>query len=151
MSHWETKRRRGDQSPWFSRGRGGSGHQEAGKKDLALVFSAEPCEAAGVFTRNKVKAAPLLLDQEHLAKSQAPGPGHQQRQCQRLYGERGMADALAMAQAAAGELGLKTEEVLVASTGVIGVPLPLEKIKRELYWQPGSFPGRGAAGRPGLS
>ena len=107
-----------------------AGIKTAAKMDLALVFSPEPCEAAGVFTRNKVKAAPLLLDREHLEKARPRALVINSGNANACTGEQGLVDARTMARAAALELGLETEEVLVASTGVIGVPLPVEKIQR---------------------
>ncbi|HHX51598.1 MAG TPA: bifunctional glutamate N-acetyltransferase/amino-acid acetyltransferase ArgJ [Clostridia bacterium] len=107
-----------------------AGIKTTAKMDLALVFSPEPCEAAGVFTRNKVKAAPLLLDREHLEKARPRALVINSGNANACTGEQALVDARTMARAAALELGLETEEVLVASTGVIGVPLPVEKIQR---------------------
>lgn len=97
------------------------------KKELALIVSDTPCSAAAVYTSNQVKAAPLLLNKKHLVDGKA----------QAIIINSGNANACAinddlnalrMAQGAAKRLGLKTEDVLAASTGVIGVELPIDKI-----------------------
>lgn len=97
------------------------------KKELALIVSQVPCQTAAVYTKNKVKAAPLLLNKKHLVNGQA----------QAICVNSGNANACAInddqnayiqAKAAADQLGLNVEDVLVASTGVIGVELPIDKI-----------------------
>ncbi len=97
------------------------------KKELALIVSQVTCQTAAVYTKNKVKAAPLLLNKKHLVNGQA----------QAICVNSGNANACAInddqnsyiqAKAAAEKLGLNVEDVLVASTGVIGVELPINKI-----------------------
>ena len=97
------------------------------KKELALIVSQVPCQTAAVYTKNKVKAAPLLLNKKHLVNGRA----------QAICVNSGNANACAInddqnsyiqAKAAAEKLGLNVEDVLVASTGVIGVELPIDKI-----------------------
>ena len=103
--------------------------KKKGKKDLGLIYSRVPANVAGVFTKNRVKAAPVLLDME-LIKSgvcQAVIVNSGSANC--CTGEQGMRDAEAMASSAASELGISNDLVFVASTGVIGEPLPIEKIK----------------------
>ena len=103
--------------------------KKKGKKDLGLIYSRVPANVAGVFTKNRVKAAPVLLDME-LIKSgvcQAVIANSGYANC--CTGEQGMRDAEAMASLAASELGISNDLVFVASTGVIGEPLPIEKIK----------------------
>ena len=103
--------------------------KKKGKKDLGLIYSRVPANVAGVFTKNRVKAAPVLLDME-LIKSgvcQAVIVNSGSANC--CTGEQGMRDAEAMASLAASELGISNDLVFVASTGVIGEPLPIEKIK----------------------
>jgi len=103
--------------------------KKKGKKDLGLICSRVPANVAGVFTKNRVKAAPVLLDME-LIKSgvcQAVIVNSGSANC--CTGEQGMRDAEAMASLAASELGISNDLVFVASTGVIGEPLPIEKIK----------------------
>jgi glutamate N-acetyltransferase/amino-acid N-acetyltransferase len=103
----------------------------ATKRDLALLYSEKPCTAAAVFTRNRVRAANILVTEEHLAKS---GGGIRalvanSGNANACTGEAGLAAARRMAEAAAGKLGIGREQCAVASTGVIGVPLPVERIE----------------------
>ncbi|NLG69153.1 MAG: bifunctional glutamate N-acetyltransferase/amino-acid acetyltransferase ArgJ [Firmicutes bacterium] len=101
------------------------------RPDLAVIHSPVDCSAAAVLTRNRVKAAPLRVTQEHLLA--APGRIRaivvNSGNANACTGPRGMADARAMAEVCAGELGVDPEQVLVASTGVIGVPLPMERVR----------------------
>ena len=106
-----------------------SGLKKNGKKDLGLIYSQVPANVAGLFTKNRVKAAPVLLDME-LMKSgicQAIIVNSGNANC--CTGEQGMHDARTMTSLAASELGISKDLVFVASTGVIGEPLPIEKIK----------------------
>lgn len=98
------------------------------KRDLALLFSKEPAVAAGVFTTNKVKAAPLKVSREHLQNEVAKAVVINSGNANACTGEKGLEDAKTMAEITAKVLGCEPQEVLVASTGVIGVPLPMEKI-----------------------
>ena len=99
------------------------------KDDMALIYSSVPAVAVGVFTKNTVKAAPVVLDQKIVS-----GGGNIQAivvnsgNANACTGEQGMIDAKKMASVTAECLGLKEEEVLVSSTGVIGVQLPIDKI-----------------------
>ncbi len=101
------------------------------KKDLALIYSEKPCAAAGIFTRNKVKAAPVRLSQNHVksgtAQAVAVNSGNANA-CAPMENE----NALAMCQAAAQALSLSPEQVLVASTGVIGQTLPIAPIQESM-------------------
>lgn len=98
--------------------------------DLAFVVGDHPCVAAGLFTTNRVKAAPVLYDQQVLANPTARvravviNAGN----ANACTGQRGLADVHRTAQEAATLLGCEPQQVLVLSTGVIGVPLPVEKI-----------------------
>lgn len=98
------------------------------KKDLAVIVSEVPCQAAAVYTSNIVKAAPLHITREHLGDGTAQviviNSGNAN-----ACAPRGEENALREAQAAAKLLGLKTEDVVVASTGVIGQELPIEVIE----------------------
>ncbi|MBM7853871.1 glutamate N-acetyltransferase/amino-acid N-acetyltransferase [Desulfohalotomaculum tongense] len=98
------------------------------KPDLALLYNPRLCSAAGVFTTNAVKAAPLLLSMERLKEGCAHGVVINAGNANACNGSRGMDDAKAMALAAAKELGVDEKYMLVSSTGVIGVPMPMDKI-----------------------
>jgi len=94
--------------------------------DLAVLHADRPCAVAGVFTRNRVKAAPVLLDMERVAQGTARTVVINSGNANACNGPRGMDDARACAREAGRLLGVPEEQVLVASTGVIGVPLPME-------------------------
>jgi glutamate N-acetyltransferase/amino-acid N-acetyltransferase len=102
-----------------------------GKPDLSLVVSDAPASAAGVFTVNLAKAAPVYLCQDHLASS--GGRAHaivtNSGCANACTGPQGAADAREMAQLAAAAVGCREDHVLVASTGVIGVNLKMDKIR----------------------
>ncbi len=100
-------------------------HAEPGRLDLALVVSARPAAAAGVFTQNRVAAAPVLVCKERLPRADARGFVVCSGNANACTGEQGMADARRMAALAAERIGCPAEQVLVASTGVIGRLLPM--------------------------
>lgn len=105
-----------------------AGIKYADKYDVALVFSQVQAQAAGVYTRNLVKAHPLYLTQRHLQNGLAQAIVINSGNANACVGESGDQAALAMAQSAALAMALPTEDVLVASTGVIGVEMPLERV-----------------------
>ncbi len=100
------------------------------KKDLALVFSRAPAAAAGVFTTNKVKAAPVLLDIERIRSGRGQAVVLNSGNANACTGDQGMRDALEMAQLTAQSLEIAEELVYVCSTGVIGRPLPMDAVRR---------------------
>jgi glutamate N-acetyltransferase/amino-acid N-acetyltransferase len=106
-----------------------AGIKSKGELDLAILCSEAPCKAAGVFTANQIKSAPVILSQRHIAKGRAQAIVVNSGCANACTGGQGLADALGMANLAAAKLGISPEEVLVASTGVIGVPLPMDKIR----------------------
>ena len=86
---------------------------------------------AGVFTTNKFQAAPVLVSRQHLAAQEKLRGFVVNSGCANACtGDEGLADARMMAQVAAEVTGCRVEEFLVASTGVIGVPLPMEKVRQ---------------------
>jgi len=100
------------------------------KKDLALIYSEEPCTAAGTYTLNKVKAAPLLLTQSVVKKSDfVKAVIINSGNANACTGETGDLDALNMQKWCADKLDIFPKEVLIASTGVIGQKMPMDKIK----------------------
>lgn len=98
------------------------------RKDVALVYSEREASAAGVFTTNIVKAAPVLLTMQHIKGGKARAVVVNSGNANACVGPRGMEDARAMAAETAGLLSLPPEQVLVASTGVIGQPLPMDRV-----------------------
>ena len=108
---------------------GGIKNPKATRLDTALVYSEVPCSAAGTFTTNVVKAAPVLVSIEHLKAGQPRAIILNSGNANACTGDAGLADTRAMAAAAAQHLGLKEKEVFVCSTGRIGVPLPMPRVK----------------------
>ena len=106
-----------------------AGIKSADELDLAILCSEVICTAAGVFTTNQIKSAPIILSRRHIAKGQAQAVVVNSGCANACTGGQGLADALEMANLAAARLGLSPEHILVASTGVIGVPLPMDKTK----------------------
>ncbi|HKX18992.1 MAG TPA: bifunctional glutamate N-acetyltransferase/amino-acid acetyltransferase ArgJ [bacterium] len=100
------------------------------KRDLALVFSRVPAAAAGVFTTNKVKAAPVLLDMERIRAGRGQAVLLNSGNANACTADQGLRDAREMAELAAQGLGIAEELVYVCSTGVIGRVLPMEAIRR---------------------
>lgn len=98
------------------------------KKDMALVVSDAPCSAAGVYTVNRVQAAPVRLCRERTPGSQLRAFIVNSGNANACTGMQGQRDAQAMAQQTAERLGLDPSSVLVCSTGTIGRPLPMEKV-----------------------
>ncbi len=105
------------------------GMKTKGELDLAILYCEMPCTAAGVFTTNRIKSAPVILSQGHLAKKRAQAIVVNSGCANACVGEQGLADASEMASLTAAKLGISPEEVLVASTGVIGVPLPMDRVR----------------------
>jgi glutamate N-acetyltransferase/amino-acid N-acetyltransferase len=98
------------------------------KLDLAIVRSTVPAAGAAMLSRNRVQAACLLVNREHLALAEPQAVVINSGVANSATGERGKLDAIATAAEAARLLDLDMEEVLVLSTGVIGVPLPMAKL-----------------------
>src|ERR1051326_8824656 len=108
-----------------------AGIKPTGNADVALLVSDTPARAAAVFTTNKVQAAAVLVSRDHLARSGGTARAIVVNSgcANACTGDVGMRDAREMAEATARVVGCAPEQVLVASTGVIGVALPMEKIR----------------------
>ena len=102
---------------------------KTGGLDLAIVYSERLCRAAAVFTTNKVKSAPVIVSQKHLSDGTAQAVVINSGNANACTGDQGYQDAVEMARLVAEKVGVRTEDVAVASTGVIGVRLPMEKIR----------------------
>jgi glutamate N-acetyltransferase/amino-acid N-acetyltransferase len=96
--------------------------------DLAVVRSMVPAVGAGMFTANRLQAAPVLVSKAHLAQAQPQAVVINSGVANAATGEQGKLDALATAAETGSLLGLDPEQVLVLSTGVIGVKLPMPKL-----------------------
>ena len=108
----------------------GKGSNKGQKHDLALIVSDVPAKAAGMFTTNQVCAAPVKLCVGHLRNNTASAVVVNSGNANACTGPQGLADAREMAALTAQALGLKTTDVLVGSTGRIGVPLPMPNIRK---------------------
>ncbi len=104
------------------------GIRKNGRRDVAIVRSLEPATGAGMFTINRVQAAPVVVCKEHLASAQPQAVVVNSGNANAATGAAGIAHARATAATAAQVLGIAQEEVLVLSTGVIGQPLPVASV-----------------------
>ena len=99
------------------------------KNDLAMICAAHPCTAAAMYTTNKVQGAPIAVTREHLQDGMAQAVIVNSVNANTCNAD-GVEKAERMCEAAAGALGLKAQDIIVASTGVIGQPLPIEPIEK---------------------
>jgi glutamate N-acetyltransferase/amino-acid N-acetyltransferase len=104
------------------------GVKKTDKKDLAIIYSDREAAVAGVFTKNRVKAASIVLDIARIKSGKGQAIIANSGCANACTGKRGLADARATAEIAARELGIAPEMVYVASTGVIGEFLPMPKL-----------------------
>ncbi len=102
------------------------------KNDLALIYSEKPCNAAGVFTKNLVKAEAVKLTRQNLKNGKAQGVIANSGNANACTGEQGAKNALRMAEAAAKALNIASDDVIVCSTGVIGQQINIEAIEKAL-------------------
>ena len=100
-----------------------------GRKDLAMIFSEVPATSCAVFTTNAVKAAPVLLSAEHIRSGMAQALVVNSGNANACTGEQGMVVARDTARLVAENLGIPDNAVQVSSTGVIGVQMPMERIR----------------------
>lgn len=115
--------------PGFKAAGVAAGIKPNGKFDMGLIVSDVPAAAAGVFTRNQIKAAPVLLDMERIQSGRAQAIIVNAGNANCCTGEKGMADARKMAALAAAALGIPEDLVMVSSTGVIGKAMPMDKVE----------------------
>jgi glutamate N-acetyltransferase/amino-acid N-acetyltransferase len=98
------------------------------KRDLAIVRSTTRATGAAMWTQNRVLAAPVVVSQRHLAAAEPQAVVVNSGVANAATGAQGEADAVATAEHAAALLGLQPEQVVVLSTGVIGAPMPMERV-----------------------
>ena len=103
-------------------------HGRPERLDVALIVSERPCAAAAVFTTNQVIAAPCVVSRRHVERGPLRAIVVNSGNANACTGEQGERDAIAMAEAAATVVGCSPYEIAVASTGVIGFKLPVERI-----------------------
>ncbi|MFN4245256.1 MAG: bifunctional glutamate N-acetyltransferase/amino-acid acetyltransferase ArgJ [Brevinematia bacterium] len=103
----------------------------SGKKDISLIISSVPCVASGVFTKNTFKSAPILVSMEILKNNPTGIRGivANSGNANCLTGEKGIDDARRMSKLVEEKMGFEENSVLVASTGIIGKPLPMEIVE----------------------
>jgi glutamate N-acetyltransferase/amino-acid N-acetyltransferase len=120
-----------------------AGIKASGNADLMLLVADAPAQVAAVFTTNKVIAAPVVVSQEHLSRSGGLARAIVVNSgcANACTGDVGLRDAREMAAETARLVGCPVEQVLVASTGVIGVALPMDKVRAGL---PRAFAALGA-------
>jgi glutamate N-acetyltransferase/amino-acid N-acetyltransferase len=114
--------------PEFLAGAVRAGIKSESELDLAILYSEAPCTFAGVFTTNRIKSGSVVLSQKRLSKKQARAIVVNSGCANACVGERSLADASEMAGLTAAKLGMLPEDVLVASTGIVGVPLPMKRV-----------------------
>ena len=105
------------------------GVKESGRKDLALIVSERPATAAALFTRNRIRSPSIVSGRRRVARGRIRAVVVNSGNANACTGRRGFRDAEAVCEEAARLLGVPASQVLPSSTGIIGAPLPLEKVK----------------------
>ncbi|MCE5194346.1 MAG: bifunctional glutamate N-acetyltransferase/amino-acid acetyltransferase ArgJ [Nitrospiraceae bacterium] len=106
--------------------------KKPGRKDIALIYSETKANIAGVFTKNKVLAAPVKLDMKKIESNEGQAIVVNSGNANACTGKQGMKDACRIADIIAAKIKIKPSLVYIASTGVIGIPLPMGKIQSVL-------------------
>src|SRR5882762_455190 len=116
----------------FRAGALAAGIKASGKSDLGMWAADVECVAAATFTPNKFPAAPVVLSRARLAASdgRAQAVVFNAGNANACNGQQGLSDAQETSRLAADKLGIAAELLLVASTGIIGVPLPMDRIRQ---------------------
>jgi glutamate N-acetyltransferase / amino-acid N-acetyltransferase len=109
-----------------------AGIKPSGKKDLALIYSSSPARAAAVFTTNQVKGAPVLVSRDHVKGGQAQAIVASAGCANVCTGEQGVRDAREITKVVGEHLRIPAQRVLIAATGVIGQPMPMDKVRPAL-------------------
>jgi glutamate N-acetyltransferase/amino-acid N-acetyltransferase len=107
--------------------------KKPGRKDLALIYSETESNMAGAFTTNMVKAAPVCVDISKIQSGKGQAIIINSGNANACTGKKGMRDAMEMTRLVAQGLKLKTSRVYISSTGVIGAPLPMERIRTRMH------------------
>ena len=106
--------------------------KKPGRKDLALIYSEAEANTAGMFTSNKVKAAPVKLDMKKIRTGRGQAIIVNSGNANACTGKKGMEDAVEMARLVAHRLKMKSSLVYACSTGVIGTPMPMDRIRAKI-------------------
>ncbi|MGB5824465.1 MAG: bifunctional glutamate N-acetyltransferase/amino-acid acetyltransferase ArgJ [Proteocatella sp.] len=107
-----------------------TGVKVSGKFDMSLIYSEIPAIAAATFTKNKTKAAPVKLSMEHIKSENTQAIIINSGNANACTGKDGLDNAYIMTEQVSNLLGIDKESVLVCSTGIIGIPLPMDKITK---------------------
>jgi len=106
--------------------------KKPGRKDLALIYSEAEANTAGMFTSNKVKAAPVKLDMKKIRSGRGQAIIVNSGNANACTGQKGLEDAVEMTRLVAHRLKMKSSLVYVCSTGVIGTPMPMDRITAKI-------------------
>jgi glutamate N-acetyltransferase/amino-acid N-acetyltransferase len=112
----------------------GKGSEKGRKDDLALIVSSVPAVVAGMFTTNQVCAAPVKICRRRCERRFARAIVVNSGNANACTGDQGMNDARRMTQLTARALSVKDNDVLVCSTGRIGMPMPMKNVERGIRW-----------------
>jgi glutamate N-acetyltransferase/amino-acid N-acetyltransferase len=123
---------------------GAAGIKRSGKLDLGLIYSEVPARCAGVFTTNKVAAAPVVVTTPRVGKGMCQAVVVNSGNANACTGEQGLRDALRCGELTALALGIPEDRVAVSSTGVIGAPLPMKKFEEHIPRLAGQLSADGA-------
>ncbi|WP_305041710.1 bifunctional glutamate N-acetyltransferase/amino-acid acetyltransferase ArgJ [Geoalkalibacter sp.] len=123
----------------------GAGIKKSGRLDLGLLYSEVPARCVGVFTTNRVVAAPLVVSMPRIRKGLCQAVLVNSGNANACTGEQGLRDALRCGELTAQALGIAEDLVAVASTGVIGAPLPMAKFEQHIPLLPQQLDAGGAA------
>jgi glutamate N-acetyltransferase/amino-acid N-acetyltransferase len=119
--------------------------KKEGRFDLGILYCPTLCSAAGIFTTNRVQAAPVIVSKQAAASGKARAIVVNSGCANACTGDNGLRDARLMAQKTAAAVGCRPEEVFVASTGVIGAPLPMQKVLNGIKQASDTLSGTGGA------
>jgi glutamate N-acetyltransferase/amino-acid N-acetyltransferase len=106
--------------------------KKPGRKDLALIFSEKEAVISGVFTKNRIKAAPVKIDMKRIKRGKGRAIIANSGNANACTGNQGIKDALVIAELVAKELDITPSDVYICSTGVIGTPMPMYKISKKI-------------------
>ncbi len=106
-----------------------AGIKKSGKLDLGLIVADKPCPTAAVFTTNKIASCTVDISREHVANGKAQAIFVNAGNANACTGKQGEKDALAICKQMADSLNIKAEDIIVTSTGIIGVFMPMDKVK----------------------
>ncbi len=109
-----------------------AGIKKDGKKDLALIYSEVPAQVAGLFTTNRVKAAPVLIDLKRIRQGLCQAILINSGNANACTGPQGLEDCQTLSSTLSKELKISPKHILLSSTGVIGIPLPVKKVVKKI-------------------